>query len=85
MKYLASVLVKNVQNGMHNYKFAYELQDKMGMVLYGHSSRRISIQINGTGCALARKGWQVRLYQYLTSYQKFYDPQTGFFKRNWPT
>ncbi|MGL3693821.1 replication initiation factor domain-containing protein [Acinetobacter sp. LA-1] len=72
------------QNGMHNYKFAYELQDKMGMVLYGHSSRRISIQINGTGCALARKGWEVRLYQYLTSYQKFYDPQTGFLKETGP-
>ncbi|QIZ61746.1 replication protein [Acinetobacter indicus] len=57
------------EKGMHNYKFSYELQDMMGMVLYGHSSKRISIQINGTGCALARKGWQHRLYEFLNSYK----------------
>lgn len=57
------------EKGMHNYKFAYELEDMLGMVLYGHSSKRISVQINGSGCALARKGWQQRLYDWLTSYK----------------
>lgn len=57
------------EKGMHNYKFAYELEDMLGMVLYGHSSKRISVQINGSGCALARKGWQLRLYNWLNSYQ----------------
>ena len=68
--------------GMHNYKFAYELQDMLGMVLYGHSSKRISVQINGSGCALARKGWQERLYKFLTSHERFYDPETGIEKVN---
>ena len=58
------------QNGMHNYKFSYELQDMFGMVLYGHSSKRIAIQINGTGCALARKGWEQRLYRFLNTFAK---------------
>ena len=70
------------ERGMHNYKFAYELQDMLGMVLYGHSSKRISVQINGSGCALARKGWQERLYKFLTSHERFYDPETGIEKVN---
>lgn len=57
------------EKGLHNYKFAYELEDMLGMVLYGHSSKRISVQINGTGCSLARKGWQQRLYDWLTSFR----------------
>jgi len=75
-------LEKKREKGMHNYKFAYELQDMLGMVLYGHSSKKISVQINGSGCALARKGWQVRLYKFLTSYERFYDPATGVEKVN---
>lgn len=57
------------EKGMHNYKFAYELEDMLGMVLYGHSSKRISVQLNGSGCALARKGWQQRLFNWLNSYK----------------
>lgn len=57
------------EKGMHNYKFAFELEDMLGMVLYGHSSKRISVQINGSGCALARKGWQQRLFNWLNSYK----------------
>lgn len=58
------------EKGMHFYKFSYELQDNLGMVLYGHKSRRISVQINGTGCALARKGWEEQLYKFLTTFAK---------------
>lgn len=53
------------QKGMHFYKYGFDLQDNLGLVLYGHKTKRISIQINGTGCALARKGWQKRLYDFL--------------------
>lgn len=70
-------LDKKRDRGMHNYKFAYELQDMLGMVLYGHSSKKISVQINGSGCALARKGWQLRLYKWLTSYERCFDSLTG--------
>ncbi|MCL6244045.1 replication initiation factor domain-containing protein [Acinetobacter sp. ANC 7200] len=73
-------LEKKRDRGMHNYKYAYEMQDMLGMVLYGHSSKKISVQINGSGCALARKGWQLRLYKWLTSYERFFDPQTGIEK-----
>nr|WP_227546894.1 replication initiation factor domain-containing protein [Acinetobacter sp. ANC 4641] len=58
-------LLKKREKGMHFYKFGYDLQDGLGMVLYGHKSKRISVQINGTGCSLARKGWQTQLYKYL--------------------
>ena len=57
------------EKGMHNYKFSYEMEDMLGIVLYGHSSKRISVQINGSGCALARKGWQLRLFNWLNSYK----------------
>ncbi|MDR8315411.1 replication protein, partial [Acinetobacter baumannii] len=41
------------------------LQDDLGMVLYGNQQKYIYIQINGSGCALARKGWNEQLYKYL--------------------
>lgn len=58
-------LGKKREKGMHFYKYSYELQDNLGLVLFGHSSKRISVQINGTGCSLARKGWQTQLYKFL--------------------
>ena len=75
-------LLQKREKGMHNYKFAYELQDMLGMVLYGHSSKRISVQINGSGCSLARKGWQERLYKFLTSYSHSYCEETGTLNTN---
>lgn len=51
--------------GMHFHTCSYELQDNLGMVLYGHANKKISVQINGTGCALARKGWESQLYKFL--------------------
>lgn len=59
-------VLKKRDKGMHFYKYAWELQDNLGIVLAGHSTQRISVQINGTGCALAARGWQQRLYRYLT-------------------
>ncbi|AYY89226.1 replication initiation factor domain-containing protein [Acinetobacter baumannii] len=51
--------------GMHHNRYAYTLQDDLGMVLYGNQQKYIYIQINGSGCALARKGWNEQLYKYL--------------------
>ena len=59
---------KKRDKGMHFFTHSYELQDGLGMVLIGHKSHKISIQINGTGCALAAKDWQQRLYRYMTVY-----------------
>lgn len=53
------------EKGMHWNKFGYDLQDDLGIVLYGHNNKRITVQINGTGCALARKGWNEQLYKFL--------------------
>lgn len=58
-------LARKREKGMHWYSYSYELQDNLGMVLYGHKSKRIAIQINGSGCALARSGWNERLYDFL--------------------
>ncbi|AXY56198.1 replication protein [Acinetobacter chinensis] len=54
------------EKGMHWNKFGYDLQDNLGIVLYGHNNKRVTVQINGTGCALARKGWNEQLYKFLT-------------------
>jgi len=51
--------------GMHFNKYGYDLQDNLGLILYGHNNKRITVQINGTGCALARKGWNEQLYKFL--------------------
>lgn len=54
--------------GMHFYSHSWELEDKLGMVLCGHANNSISVQLNGTGCALAARGWEQRLYRYLTTF-----------------
>ncbi|MGR2670903.1 replication initiation factor domain-containing protein [Acinetobacter soli] len=56
--------------GMHWNKYGYDLQDNLGVVLYGHNNKRITVQINGTGCALARKGWNEQLYKWLKTEAK---------------
>lgn len=61
-------IAKKRDKGMHFNKYSWELEDNLGLVLAGHSSKRISVQINGTGCALAAQGWQERLYKYLTQH-----------------
>lgn len=53
------------EKGMHFNKYGYDLQDNLGIVLYGHNNKRVTVQINGTGCALARKGWNEQLYKFL--------------------
>ncbi|NAR63974.1 replication protein [Acinetobacter haemolyticus] len=55
------------EKGMHFNKYGYDLQDNLGLILYGHNNKRITVQINGTGCALARKGWNEQLYKFLKS------------------
>jgi len=53
------------EKGMHFNRYGYDLQDNLGLILYGHNNKRITVQINGTGCALARKGWNEQLYKFL--------------------
>ncbi|MEJ5204239.1 replication initiation factor domain-containing protein [Acinetobacter junii] len=53
------------EKGMHFNKYGFDLQDNLGLILYGHNNKRITVQINGTGCALARKGWNEQLYKFL--------------------
>lgn len=56
--------------GIRFDKYGYELQNNLGMVLYGNSNKRIRVQINGSGCALARKGWNEQLYKFLKTQAK---------------
>lgn len=63
-------ILKKREKGMHFNKYGYDLQDNLGVVLYGHNNKRITVQINGTGCALARKGWNELLYKYLKTEAK---------------
>lgn len=52
-------------NGMHHCDYSYTLQDSFGMVTYGNKQNYIYIQVQGHGCALARKGWNEQLYKFL--------------------
>lgn len=56
--------------GIRFDKYGYDLQDNLGMVLYGNENKRIRVQINGSGCALARKGWNEQLYKFLKTQSK---------------
>lgn len=58
-------IVQKRKCGFKFDRYGYDLQDNLGMVLYGNNNKRISVIINGTGCALARKGWNEQLYKYL--------------------
>ncbi|MCI3881262.1 replication initiation factor domain-containing protein [Acinetobacter higginsii] len=58
------------EKGMHRHKYGYVLQNDFGLVLYGTVSKRITIQINGTGCANARKGWEKRLHEWLNTFAR---------------
>lgn len=60
-------IAKKREKGMHFNKYGYDLQDNLGIILYGHNNKRITVQINGTGCALARKGWNEVLYKWLST------------------
>ena len=63
-------IAKKRDKGMHFNRYGYDLQDNLGLVLYGHNNKRITVQINGTGCALARKGWNEQLYKWLKTEAK---------------
>lgn len=63
-------LAQKREKGMHFNKYGYDLQDNLGIVLYGHNNKRITVQINGTGCALARKNWNEQLYKWLKKQAK---------------
>lgn len=56
--------------GIRFDKYGYDLQDNLGIVFYGNENKRIRVQINGTGCALARKGWNEQLYKFLKTQAK---------------
>ena len=58
-------IARKREKGMHFNKYGYDLQDNLGLIIYGHNNKRITVQINGTGCALARKGWNEQLYKFL--------------------
>jgi phage replication initiation protein len=58
-------IAKKREKGMHFNRYGYDLQDNLGMILYGHNNKRVTVQINGTGCCLARKGWNEQLYKFL--------------------
>lgn len=54
------------KTGLHFYSDSWELHDGFGMFLAGHTTGRISIDINGTGLSYALEGWQSRLHTFMT-------------------
>jgi phage replication initiation protein len=51
--------------GINFYDRSFELGDGYGFIGHGGQNDTILITINGTGCAQASEGWQLRLYQFL--------------------
>lgn len=52
-------------NGINFYDRSFELGDGYGYAAHGGQNNTVLISINGTGCAQAAEGWQVRLYEFL--------------------
>lgn len=54
------------KTGLHFYSHSWELQDGFGLLLAGHGTGRIGIDINGTGLSYAADGWQSRLHTFMS-------------------
>jgi len=62
-------ITKKYEKGRDFFADAWELGDNYGHFAMGGIRQRdsILIAINGQGCLAAREGWELRLYQFLTS------------------
>ncbi|GGX14112.1 replication initiation factor domain-containing protein [Undibacterium macrobrachii] len=62
-------ITKKYDKGRDFFAHAWELGDNYGHFAMGGMRQRdsILIAINGQGCLAARQGWELRLYQFLTS------------------
>ena len=70
LKCSVSAFLKNVSVAYVSISMVMIYKTTLGMVLYGNNNNRIRVQINGSGCALARKGWNEQLYKFLKTQAK---------------
>lgn len=54
-------------SGRNFYKVAYNIGDGYGLVCGGGQRNTILIMLTGKGCALARQGWEKRLFDWMTT------------------
>jgi len=52
--------------GMNYYRESWVLGEDMGHVCFGGQANTMLITLTGTGCTNATKGWEKRLYDFLT-------------------
>lgn len=59
---------KRNNSGRNFYKYSYPIGDcdnPYGLVCIGGQRHTVLIMLNGTGCALAKDGWEYRVYKFL--------------------
>lgn len=52
-------------NGVNFYRDSYVIGDGYGFVGHGGQRSTILVMLNGTGCAAAKEGWEIRLRSFL--------------------
>jgi len=54
------------QAGANFYHRSYVLGEKCGMVCHGGQRSTVLVMLSGDGCAAAKEGWELRLYDFLS-------------------
>lgn len=60
-------ITKQFQKGRNFYQYAFDIGDGLGFVCIGGQKNTVSITVSGNGCAMACKGWEFNLYNFLKS------------------
>lgn len=53
--------------GANFYKRSYTLGERFGLLCHGGQRNTVLVSISGEGCAGAKPGWELRLYEWLSS------------------
>ncbi|WP_428717288.1 replication initiation factor domain-containing protein [Undibacterium curvum] len=54
------------EKGMNHYRESWVLGEDMGFVCFGGQRETMLVTLTGTGCMNAAKGWEIRLYDFLS-------------------
>lgn len=58
------------ENGVNFYRDSYMVGDNYGFVGHGGQRGTVMVTINGTGCAAAQEGWEIRLKAFLETAER---------------
>lgn len=58
-------ITKQFPRGRNFYQYSFDIGEGLGFVCIGGQNNTVSITIAGNGCAMACKGWEFALYNFL--------------------